>query len=48
VLEWGGSIGALKAGYYADVVAVPGDPLADITVLAAGGVRDEGRVVYKR
>ena len=48
VLEWGGSIGALKAGYYADVVAVPGDPLADITVLQRVAFVMKGGVVYKR
>ena len=30
LLGWGGQIGALKAGYYADVIAVPGSPLDDI------------------
>lgn len=33
VLGWEGQIGALKPGYYADIIAVPGDPLADISVL---------------
>ena len=32
LLGWQGQIGALKAGYFADIIAVPGDPLADITV----------------
>ncbi len=31
VLGWAGQIGELKPGYYADVVAVPGNPLDDIT-----------------
>jgi imidazolonepropionase-like amidohydrolase len=30
LLGWGGQIGELKAGYYADVIAVPGNPLEDI------------------
>jgi imidazolonepropionase-like amidohydrolase len=30
LLGWGGQIGALKVGYYADVIAVPGSPLDDI------------------
>src|SRR5262249_26242537 len=30
LLGWQGQIGALKTGYLADVVAVPGDPLQDI------------------
>jgi imidazolonepropionase-like amidohydrolase len=32
LLGWGGQIGQLKAGYLADVIAVPGDPLKDIAV----------------
>ena len=31
LLGWAGQIGELKAGYYADVIAVPGNPLEDIT-----------------
>ena len=30
LLGWDGQIGELKAGYYADIVAVPGNPLEDI------------------
>jgi imidazolonepropionase-like amidohydrolase len=33
LLGWGGQIGALKAGYYADIIAVPGSPLQDIAAL---------------
>lgn len=33
LLDWADSIGQLKTGFYADVIAVPGDPLTDITVL---------------
>jgi imidazolonepropionase-like amidohydrolase len=33
VLGWQGQIGELKPGYYADIVAVPGNPLDDITAL---------------
>src|SRR3984957_12015677 len=32
LLGWSGQIGELKAGYYADVIAVPGNPLEDISV----------------
>jgi imidazolonepropionase-like amidohydrolase len=31
LLGWGGQIGELKPGYYADVIAVPGNPLEDIS-----------------
>ncbi|MGD0346791.1 MAG: amidohydrolase family protein [Terracidiphilus sp.] len=33
LLRWDGQIGGLKPGYYADIVAVPGNPLDDITVV---------------
>jgi imidazolonepropionase-like amidohydrolase len=33
LLDWADSIGQLKAGFYADVIAVPGDPLKDISVV---------------
>jgi imidazolonepropionase-like amidohydrolase len=33
LLRWDGQIGELKRGYYADVVAVPGNPLDDISVV---------------
>jgi len=33
LLGWDKEIGRLRAGYYADIVAVPGDPLQDIETL---------------
>ena len=33
LLGWAGQIGELKPGYYADIVAVPGNPLEDITAV---------------
>jgi imidazolonepropionase-like amidohydrolase len=33
ILRWENEIGQLKAGFYADIVAVPGNPLNDITVV---------------
>jgi imidazolonepropionase-like amidohydrolase len=33
LLGWEGQIGQLKAGYFADVIAVPGNPLEDITAV---------------
>jgi imidazolonepropionase-like amidohydrolase len=33
LLEWGGQIGSLEPGYLADIVAVPGNPLEDISTL---------------
>jgi imidazolonepropionase-like amidohydrolase len=34
LLHWADEIGQLKPGFYADVIAVNGDPLKDIDVLA--------------
>jgi imidazolonepropionase-like amidohydrolase len=33
LLGWGGQIGELKPGYFADIVAVPGSPLEDIAAV---------------
>jgi imidazolonepropionase-like amidohydrolase len=33
LLDWADSIGQLKPGFYADIIAVPGDPLKDISVV---------------
>jgi imidazolonepropionase-like amidohydrolase len=33
VLGWEEQIGELKTGYFADVIAVPGNPLEDITAV---------------
>ena len=48
LLQWDGQIGELKAGYLADVVAVPGNPLEDIGVLGRVEFVMKGGVVYKR
>lgn len=48
LLGWAGQIGALKAGYFADVIAVSGDPLQDISVLGKVTFVMKGGVVYKR
>jgi imidazolonepropionase-like amidohydrolase len=33
LLDWEGQIGQLKPGSYADVIAVPGNPIEDITAV---------------
>ena len=46
ILRWQGQIGALKAGYYADIIAVPGNPLDDITAVEhVAFVMKAGKVV---
>ena len=48
LLGWEGQIGALEPGYFADVVAVSGDPLEDINVLGNVSFVMKGGVVYKK
>jgi imidazolonepropionase-like amidohydrolase len=48
LLGWQDRIGALKPGYFADVIAVPGDPLADISVLTKVSFVMKGGVVYRK
>jgi imidazolonepropionase-like amidohydrolase len=48
LLGWEGQIGALEAGYLADVIAVPGDPLEDIATLQRVEFVMKGGVVYKK
>jgi imidazolonepropionase-like amidohydrolase len=48
LLDWADAIGQLKPGFYADVIAVPGNPLEDIKVLAAPTfVMKNGEVLRK-
>lgn len=47
LLGWGGQIGALKAGYYADVIAVPGSPLDDIANVSRVAFVMKGGVIIK-
>jgi len=48
LLGWNGQIGVLKSGYFADVIAVPGNPLQDISVVQKVAFVMKGGVVYKR
>ena len=48
LLGWDGQIGALAAGYLADVIAVSGDPLQDISALQNVSFVMKGGVVYKK
>ncbi len=43
LLGWEGQIGELKPGYFADIIAVPGNPLDDITTVRTRQLRDERR-----
>jgi imidazolonepropionase-like amidohydrolase len=48
LLGWEGKIGALEPGYWADIVAVPGDPLADISAVENVSFVMKGGVIYKK
>jgi imidazolonepropionase-like amidohydrolase len=47
LLDWEGQIGELKPGYFADVIAVPGNPLEDISVTTRVSFVMKNGVVYK-
>jgi imidazolonepropionase-like amidohydrolase len=48
LLGWEGQIGALEAGYLADIVAVSGDPLQDIVAVENVSFVMKGGMIYKR
>ncbi len=48
LLGWQDQIGALKPGYLADVIAVHGDPLQDISVLQKVSFVMKGGAVYRK
>jgi imidazolonepropionase-like amidohydrolase len=48
LLGWEGQIGELKPGYYADIVAVPGSPLEDITAVEHVSFVMKGGVVVRQ
>ncbi|MGD0356723.1 MAG: amidohydrolase family protein [Terracidiphilus sp.] len=47
LLGWEGQIGQLKPGYFADIVAVPGNPLDDITAVERVSFVMKGGVVVR-
>jgi len=48
LLGWQDQIGQLKPGYFADIVAVPGNPLDDISVLQKVSFVMKNGVVYRK
>jgi imidazolonepropionase-like amidohydrolase len=48
LLGWESEIGALKRGYFADIVAVPGNPLDDISVLTHIAFVMKGGHIYRK
>ncbi|MGB6133468.1 MAG: amidohydrolase family protein [Acidobacteriaceae bacterium] len=47
ILTWQNEVGQLKPGYYADIIAVPGNPLEDITAVEHVQFVMKGGVVYR-
>ncbi|HEY2467919.1 MAG TPA: amidohydrolase family protein [Terracidiphilus sp.] len=48
LLGWAGQIGELKPGYYADIIAVPGNPLEDISTCEhVSFVMKDGEILRK-
>ena len=48
ILTWQNEVGQLKPGYYADVIAVPGNPLEDITAVERVSFVMKGGVIYRK
>ncbi len=48
LLGWAGQIGQLKPGFYADIIAVPGNPLDDISAVTKVKFVMKGGKVYKQ
>jgi imidazolonepropionase-like amidohydrolase len=48
LLDWDRELGALKPGYDADIIAVPGNPLDDISVLKRVSFVMKGGAIYRR
>lgn len=48
LLGWDGQIGELKPGLFADVIAVPGDPVKDISVVTHVTFVMKNGVIYKK
>ncbi|HEY6446675.1 MAG TPA: amidohydrolase family protein [Acidobacteriaceae bacterium] len=48
ILTWQNQVGQLKPGFYADVIAVPGNPLDNITAVEHVSFVMKGGVVYRQ
>jgi imidazolonepropionase-like amidohydrolase len=48
LLGWQGQIGKLKPGYFADIIAVPGNPLDDISAVQRVSFVMKGGTVYRK
>ncbi len=47
IIGWNDRVGSVEAGKFADLIAVPGDPLQDVTLLGRVGFVMKGGTVYR-
>lgn len=47
ILGWSGSVGSIEKNHYADIIAVDGDPLADISVMGKVRMVMKGGEIYR-
>ena len=47
IIGWNDRVGSVEAGKFADLIAVPGDPLQDLTTMGQVGFVMKGGVVYR-
>ncbi len=47
IIGWKDRVGSVEAGKFADLIAVPGDPLQDVTLLGRVGFVMKGGTVYR-
>jgi imidazolonepropionase-like amidohydrolase len=48
ILGWSDRVGTAEGGKWADLVAVPGDPTKDISLLERMGFVMKGGIVYRQ
>ncbi len=47
IIGWSDRVGSVTAGKFADLIAVPGDPLQDVALLERVGFVMKGGTVYR-
>ena len=47
IIRWNDRVGSIEAGKFADLIAVPGDPVKDVSLLGRVGFVMKGGIVYR-